>query len=125
LICLFPGEADQTHHINNDDGHGDNIAENGFHPLLDLHALAGVGLGQEIVPTPAIALVAAEDHEHQRTQRQQVGGDQEVPQIQPGRAFGKGLELKYAVTQSSGGRSQSQNNTADDSKLSKLTSSRS
>ena len=84
LACyLLPGEADHTHDVNDDNSHGNHIAEDGLHPVLDLQTLAGVGFGNEIIPAPAITLVAAEDNKYQRTQGQQVVGNQEVPQIQP------------------------------------------
>ena len=35
-FLLFPGEADHAHDVDDDDRHGNNIAEDGFHPVSDL-----------------------------------------------------------------------------------------
>ena len=114
---LLPVEADQTHDVNNDHSHGNHIAENGLHPVLDFQALAGVGFCQEVLPAPAIALVAAENDKDQRAQRQQVVGDDEIPQIQPCGAFREGLEGPQAVAQRSGHRGGSDDNAADQAAL--------
>ena len=83
FFSLLPGEADHAHNVDNDDRYGNNIAEDGLHPVSDLQALAGIGFSQEVLPTPAVTLTAAEHDEGQGAQRQQVVGNNEVPQIQP------------------------------------------
>ena len=87
---LLPGEADQTHDVDNNNRHGNDIAEDGLHPVSDLQALARIGFRQEVLPAPAVTLIAAEDHEDQGAYGQQVVGNDEIPQIQPCSAFGKG-----------------------------------
>jgi len=76
-----------------------------LHPVLYLQTLTGIGFLQEVIPAPA-PLVAAEQSKQQRADGQQVGGYQEVPQIQPGRTGSEGLEGEHAVAQSSGQRQQ-------------------
>ena len=92
-IKLLPGEANQTHDVDNDDSCGNHIAENRLHPVLNLQALAGVGFLDKVFPAPAIALVAAENNKAQGAQRQQICGDQEIPQVQPCSAFCEGTKL--------------------------------
>ena len=116
-VSLLPGEADQTHDVNDDNSHGNNVAENGLHPVLDLPSLAGVCFLEEILPTPAVTLVAAEDDEDQGTQGQQVVGNDEIPQIQPCGALCEGLEGPQAVAQSGGQRSDGNKDTAEQTTL--------
>jgi len=116
-FSLFPGEADHTHNVDDDNCYGNHIAEEGLHPVADLQTLAGICFSQEILPAPAVTLAAAEDHEDHGAQRQQVVGDDEVPQIQPCSALGKGLEGPQAVTQSSGHGGDGDADTADQTAL--------
>ena len=67
---LLPGEADHTHDVNDDNSHGNYIAKDRLHPVLDLQTLTGIGFSQHVVPAPAIALAAAEQRNDQRAQRQ-------------------------------------------------------
>ena len=103
-IRFLPAEGEQAVDVQRRDADGDEVLEDRLHPVLYLQSLARVGLGQEFVPAPA-DLVAAEHREYQRAQRQQVGAHDEVPEIQPGAAVGKGLEVEHAVAQG-GGQSQ-------------------
>ena len=112
--CLVPREADQTGDVEQDDRAGHDVGEDRLHPRLNLQALAGVGLGDEVIPAPAVTLVAAEDGEGEGAQRQQVGGDEEVPEIQPCGALGEGLERQQAVAQRRGGGGDEQADTADE-----------
>ena len=36
VFSLFPGEADHTHNVDNDNGYGNDIAEERLHPVFDL-----------------------------------------------------------------------------------------
>ena len=114
---LFPVECDQTHDIDNHNCGGDEVAEDRFHPVPYLQSLTGVGLSNEIFPTPAAALAATEDHKDQGAKRQEVSGDHEIPQIQPCRTLCKGLELENAVTQRGGGRGDDDTDCTDDTAL--------
>ena len=51
------------------DADRDKILEDRLHPVLDLQAFTRIGFLDEVVPTPA-KLVAAEDREKQRAERQ-------------------------------------------------------
>ena len=113
----LPVEGDQAHDVDHQNAHGNHILEHGLHPILHLQALAGIGLGLEVLPAPAVALAAAEQRDDQRAQRQQVVGNDEVPQIQPCSALGKGLEGPQAVTQSSGHRGDGDADAADQTAL--------
>ena len=66
VMKLLPGEADHTHDVDDDHSHGNYIAEDGLHPVLDLQALALVGFSQQVFPAPAIALVAAKTRSQPR-----------------------------------------------------------
>ena len=101
VVGLLPGEGHKTVDIDENDDNGNQVAEYPLHPALNLKTLTGIGFGKEFIPAPA-ELVAAEQGEGQRAQRQQVVAYDEVPEIQPCGALCEGLEGKYAVAQSSG-----------------------
>ena len=109
---LFPPEGDHAVNIDEDDRGRDEIAEDGLHPGLDLPALARVGLGEEIVPAPA-EFIAAVEREDERAERQDVVGDEEVPEIEPCAAVRKRLELEHAVAQRRGQGKHEHARTAD------------
>ena len=109
---LFPPEGDHAVNIDEDDRSRDEIAEDGLHPGLDLPALARVGLGEEIVPAPA-EFIAAVEREDERAERQDVVGDEEVPEIEPCAAVRKRLELEHAVAQRRGQGKHEHARTAD------------
>ena len=79
MSILLPGEVDQAHAVDHEDRRGNQIAEDGLHPVLNLQPLAGIGFGNELVPAPAVALAAAEDGDDQGAEGQQVGGNDEIP----------------------------------------------
>ena len=62
-----------------DDHHEDRdaVLDPRIRPRREPDAFALVGLGEEVLPTPAIA-ARAEDHIEQATERQHVVGDDEV-----------------------------------------------
>ena len=82
-VNLAPREGNHAVEIDEDNQKGQHILAEGLEPAAEFRPLAGIGLGEEVVPAPAPA-VAAEEHHTQRAQRQEVVGHQEVPQIQPG-----------------------------------------
>lgn len=105
MLCAFcflsPLKRNQPVHIQEGHHGGDHVTEDGFHPWPDLQAFAGVGFGHEVVPAPA-ELVAAEQRKDQRAYGQQVGGNDEVPEVQPCGALREGLEFEHAVAQGCG-----------------------
>ncbi len=76
-----------------DDEHqkGQHIAEIGTEPGGEADALAGVRLGQEVVPAPAV-LGDAEEQVHQAAQGEQVVGEDEVLQVHDHGAVAQGIE---------------------------------
>ena len=114
--ALLPAEGGEAVDVEGGHADRDEVREDGLHPVLDLHALALVGLGDKLVPAPA-ELEAAEDGEDQRADGQEVGADDEVPEVQPGGAFGKGLEAELAVAESGGQAQQEDADAADDAAL--------
>ena len=92
MLTSLPLEGRHAIDIDEQDGRRDHIPEQRLHPRADLQAPAGVGLQQEAVPSPA-ELVAAEQGKHQGSQGQNIVGHQEIPQVQPGSALRKGLEV--------------------------------
>ena len=101
IIELLPREVDQTHNINHNDSNGNDVAEDGLHPLLNLQTLTAIGFGNEVVPAPT-ELVAAEQCKHQRAERQQIIGNNKVPEIKPCTAGSERLESKYTVAERGG-----------------------
>ena len=84
---------------------------------MNFQAFACVGFLDKLVPAPA-KLVAAEQGDDQRSQRQQVVGDDEVPQIQPCSTGSKGNKTcKHAVAQSGSQGSQQNADAANDAAL--------
>ena len=113
----LPGEADEAHNIDNNNCNGNYDAEDRLHPILYLGTDAGIGLGNHILPTPAVTLGAAEENKDERADGQKVIGNDEIPEVQPCGAFSEGLEGKLAVTESGGGSESENNDTADDAAL--------
>lgn len=116
LGILVPPECCHTIDINEGNDAGQDKTENGFHPRLYLQALACICFLDEVIPTPA-EFVTAEDGKHQRAKRQDVIGNNEVPEIKPSRAFCEGLEMENAKAQCSGQRQKEDADTADDTAL--------
>ena len=87
-----------NHAVNVDecDGYRNEIPEQRLHPVLHLQAGAGIGFVHELVPTPA-EFIAAEQRNNQGAQRQNIGGNYEIPEIQPGGTFCKRLEASTIV----------------------------
>ena len=116
MLSLLPSEGGETIDIKEGHDHGYDDLEDGFHPLLYFHALAGIGLGNEVVPAPA-ELIAAEQRKDERADRQQVGRNDEIPEIEPCASLCEGLEGKGAVAQSGSKSEQEDDDTADDAAL--------
>ena len=114
---LVPGEGDQAVDIQEDYRYRNQVLEEGLHPILNLGAVAGVGFQHEVLPAPA-NFVAAEAGDDQRTQRQHVIADDEIPEIKPGRTGGERYKPgPYAETQRSGDGGDEQPDAADDAAL--------
>ena len=116
LSGLLPSEGGEAVDIQRRDADGNKILEDGLHPVLDFQALAGVCLSNKVVPSPA-ELPAAEQCEDEGAYRQAVRADDEIPEVKPGTAVGKGLEVEHAVAQRRGERQQEDANAADQAAL--------
>lgn len=66
-----------VHHEDDEDQYRNAVLDPQARLCGELDAAAGVGLCQELVPALSVA-ARAEQHEHQRAERQHVVGDDEV-----------------------------------------------
>lgn len=98
-FILPPLERCHAVDIDENDNDRSDILKNRTHPRTDLETSAGVCLTDEIIPTPA-ELVAAEQRQHKRAERQDVVRNDKVPQIKPGGAFRERLKMNDAVSES-------------------------
>ena len=76
-----PLEFLQADDIQCDDNDRNNKLEDRLHPILHLHALAGVGLSLKVLPAPSYA-AGTEQYKYQRTERQQVVADNVILKIE-------------------------------------------
>ena len=113
-FCLAPLEGCKADDVQYDDDDWHNVLEDRLHPRLDLEAFACVGFGDKVVPAPSETVGAAEYGEYECADRQQVGADDEVPEIEPCAAFRERLEVQDAVAQSRRQGNQEDADTADD-----------
>ena len=97
-LFLPPGKGEHPLQIDEQDRRRYKIAEDGLHPGAHFQALAGVGFGNKIVPSPT-KTVAAEQCQYQAAQRQHIVGYNKIPKVQPGGAGGERLEVQHAVAQ--------------------------
>ena len=80
----------------------------------ELHTLARIGLGNEVVPAPAVA-VAAEQHEQEGAERKNVVADDEVFKIKHGAALAEGLEAgPHVEAENAGQGKQGEHQEIDD-----------
>ena len=92
-LGLLPGESGQTVDVQEDDGGGDEELEQGAHPVFDLGTLAGVGLGQEVVPAPTVFFSSTEEYVNQRTERKNIITDDEILKILNITCSAEGMEI--------------------------------
>ncbi len=83
-----PVECRYAVYVDDGDDDGNNVSEQRFLPFLYFQSFACIGFTDETVPAPADP-VTAEESEYQRAERQDVCGNYEIPEVQPGRSFGE------------------------------------
>ena len=71
----------------------------------ELHAAAGIRLGHEVIPAPAVAMTA-EQHEHEGAERQNVVADDEVFQIQHGASLAEGFKARPDIEAENAGQGE-------------------
>ena len=94
-----PVECRYTVYIDDCDDDGNGVFEQRFLPFLYFQAVACIGFPDEAVPAPSDP-VTAEEGENKGSQRQDVSGDDEVPEVQPGRSIRKRLEVQQTEPES-------------------------
>ena len=76
--------------IDDDNDPGQHISHVSADELREFHAVPGIGLPDEIVPSPAVLMRTEHQVDH-RAQRQDVVGDKEVFQVHDGGTAAQGL----------------------------------
>ena len=104
-ICLFKEERVIAVEEDVENNQWQNIRCIEADPFREAYALAGVGLGNKVIPAPAIA-ARAEAKVDKASQRQEVVADEEVLQVQHAGAFAERLEAAPDVEAKNAGQRQ-------------------
>ena len=112
-ICLFKEERVIAVEEDVENDQRQNIRCIEADPFREAYALTGVGLGDKVIPAPAIA-ARAEAKVDKASQRQQVVADEEVLQVKHAGALAERLEAAPDVEAENAG--QRQQNNSDDAK---------
>ena len=104
-ICLFKEERIVAVEEDVENDQRQNIRCIEADPFREAYALTGVGLGDKVIPAPAIA-ARAEAKVDKASQRQQVVADEEVLQIQHAGALAERLEAAPDVEAKNAGQRQ-------------------
>ena len=110
-ICLFKEERIVAVEEDVENDQRQNIRRIEANPFREAYALTGVGLGDEVIPAPAIA-ARAEAKVDKASQRQQVVADEEVLQVKHAGALAERLDIAPDVEAKNAG--QRQQNDSDD-----------
>ena len=111
VICLFKEECVIAVEEDVENDQRQNIGCIEADPFREAYALTGVGLGDEVIPAPAIA-ARAEAKVDKASQRQQVVADEEVLQVKHAGALAERLDIAPDVEAKNAG--QRQQNDSDD-----------
>ena len=104
-ICLFKEERVVAVEEDVENDQRQNIRCIEADPFREAYALTGVGLGDKVIPAPAIA-ARAEAKVDKASQRQQVVADEEVLQVKHAGAFAERLEAAPDVEAENAGQRQ-------------------
>ena len=110
-ICLFKEERIIAVKEDVENDQRQNIRCIEADPFREGHALTGVGLGDKVIPAPAIA-ARAEAKVDKASQRQQIVADEEVLQVKHAGALAERLDIAPDVEAKNAG--QRQQNDSDD-----------